>query len=669
MRNRMTSTPWKPVCLAGILIVIAGCTTVPGGTDQARGPERPGYHVHGDGNQDGLGARTPEELLDAAEKALQAANEAQENEDHEAALRNYTLMLELLLEAEVEPDVFYDHRAELATFLDTGVKRAVRTLARQPIIMTVPGDEENRHAHLDAFPIQFPLHERILQEIDEIVSGYPKGFQKGLERSFLYLPYIRTELAQAGLPKELAWLAMVESQYNPRAYSPAGAAGMWQFMQGTGKNYGLRVDYFVDERFNWQKSTQAAIAYLKYLNAYFDGSWPLAVSAYNKGEYGLERAVNENGGQRDIWALFDVPPAADRLRLETKKFYPRLVASYIVASNPERYGFKATPQPALNVTRIPVQGPYLLSDLDVALGLSRGTLAQLNPDLRREMTPPDGTFHLAVPPNTASLFAGALTKVAKMKLDGDGVHTVRKGETLSHIASRYGMSVRTLMEVNKIVSANRLQAGQKLLVGSGNGNHSPSGDTAVAAATTSPSGRLWYTVKRGDSLGEIASQNKVSVRSLQAWNNMGNSTTIRVGKKLYLGPAGTSTASTYNATKNTMATNYTVRKGDYPGKIAKNQGVNLADLMRWNNLTVKSSINPGQKLVLYKGDTGDSNDTAADTPASVPSKEKVTHIVKNGQSPWTISRDYKIDMKDLFRWNSWKSTPILRVGDKVTLYR
>src|SRR5690606_14181724 len=149
---------------------------------------------------------------------------------------------------------------------------------------------------------------RIETEINEIQESYRKNFQYGLNRSAMYRPYIEMELAKAGLPQDLVWLAMVESQFHPNVVSRAGAAGMWQFMPATARRYGLRVDKYVDERRDWQKATAAAIRYLTDLGNMFQGDWSLAISAYNMGEYGLERAIAMNGGDRDLWRLLETPP-------------------------------------------------------------------------------------------------------------------------------------------------------------------------------------------------------------------------------------------------------------------------------------------------------------------------------------------------------------------------
>jgi len=232
------------------------------------------------------------------------------------------------------------------------------------------------------------LPERVIQQIEEIQRAYPKNFLNGLNRSYKYAPYIRQELAKAGLPADLVWLAQVESQFSPKVVSRAGAGGMWQFMKDTARRYDISADEYVDERFHWQKATHAAVQHLADLCTHYDGNWPLAIAAYNMGEGGVDRCIEMNGGERDLWKLVENPPAANRMQDETKNFYAKLLATIIVAKNPERYGFQVTPQDPDEVEWVTVNGCYALADLEQACGLPDGRLRELNPHLVREVTNP-----------------------------------------------------------------------------------------------------------------------------------------------------------------------------------------------------------------------------------------------------------------------------------------
>ncbi|MBI4559658.1 MAG: transglycosylase SLT domain-containing protein, partial [Candidatus Hydrogenedentes bacterium] len=350
--------------------------------------------------------KTASDLLQAADEAFKRANTAQEQGDDEAALRNYKQMLELLVEADLDPKIFYNLRSEFERILDRTTQQARLFDRLEPPEWL--GETPDRFPVVGDLEIPFPWPERVQAEIDEILELYPKNYQGGLDRYHLYGAYIRRELAAAGLPKDLVWLAMVESQFHPTVVSPAGAAGLWQFMRETGRRYGLRIDNYVDERYNWQKATHAAIAYLTELNQLFDGNWPLAISSYNMGEYGMGRTVAANGGEKDIWKLIEV---SSSMREETRKFYPKLLASMIVAASYDRYGFSFNTQPPEQFIRVPVKGSYSLAALEQASNLSSGTLKRLNPDLTRGVTPPNGDHMMAVPIESETLLMAALEKV------------------------------------------------------------------------------------------------------------------------------------------------------------------------------------------------------------------------------------------------------------------
>ncbi len=702
-----------------LVLSVMGCTTTGrGGTAQFE--PLPKARL-GEAPLEPVAPRTVTDLLRDAQEAFQAANTAQEAGDSAAALRHYSLMLELLAEADLDPAIFYSVRDQFATILNLSAQQA-DVMARR-----VPRD----YGESDFQPIEgyseiqvpFPLPERVLDEIERIENEYPKNFQAGLDRSFRYLPFIRAELTKAGLPQELEMLVMVESQFHPTVRSRAGAVGMWQFIKATGRRYGLRIDGEVDERRNWQRETRAAIAYLKDLHDIFEGDWALAISAYNMGEGGLSRAIAANGGDRDLWRLFETPPAANRIRLETKRYYPKFLATLIVTSNPERYGFKVNPQPPEDTVRIEVTGPYLLADLDEAMGYPKGTLAKYNPDLLHRMTPWTGSHAVTVPAKDRRAFTLALRKTRKL-IYGGGTHRVARGETVSGIAARYRVSARDLMRLNNISSPRKLRAGQSLKIpGNGRGGRS---ESSSAGGT--------YTVKRGDTLYDIARANHVTVAQLQAWNGLGRKS-LQIGQKLHLSDPekGHSVETVPSGAVAPGGVWHTVRKGDSAWKIAKRYKVPLDDVLAWNNLTKRSKLSVGQKIqvkraapgpaptagppaerekifhTVVKGDTASTiaarygvktsdflawngltsrsvlpvgkryvvHQAKAQTEASSSPREsqaefagkRIEHTVSRGQNPTTIARRYGVRVSDLFKWNHWPRNHVLHIGDKVVLYR
>ena len=450
-------------------------------------------------------------------------------------------------------------------------------------------------------PIPDPLPARVVEQIEYWQYGIPHRFQLYLDRSSRYLPYVQAELKKAGLPPSLAYVALIESGFTPRINSSAGAGGMWQFMRATGRHYNLRQDAMVDERYNWKHATHAAITYLTKLHDYFDGDWALAVSAYNMGEGGLERAIAANGGERDFWKLIETPPASNRIRLETKQYYPRFLATIIIASDPEAYGFTRSAQSPEETIRVPVHGMFALEDLDKAMGYSSGTLAQLNPDLIKELTPND--YGLWVPAGDSDRFQTALRTTPKVKYHGE--YKVRSGDTISQIARRFGVSQQDIMQFNRIRSPRSLQVGRVLqipgLVEGRGGNVSVEDATPDVAAKVHASSGTTYKVRKGDTLYDIARAYGVRVADIQHWNNMGSRSAIQPGDTLSV----RSGSETTTAAKPSGGWGlYSVRKGDTLYEIAQHHKMGLNTLMQWNGLTKKSVIKVGQELKVATSEPG-----------------------------------------------------------------
>jgi membrane-bound lytic murein transglycosylase D len=315
-------------------------------------------------------------------------------------------------------------------------------------------------------------------------------------RAGRYLGMIRDVLRQRGMPEELAYTAMIESGYNPLAVSRVGAKGMWQFMAATARRYGLRVDHWIDERLDPQKSTVAAAAYLRDLYGMF-GSWALAQAAYNAGEMKVSRAIRATGSS-DFWTLAQ----SVHLRRETKDFVPQIHAATLIAQDPARYGFEFREPEPVAVDTIVVPASTDLRRLAARSGVSLETLRALNPVLVRTVTPPGGSWTLvipvgsrgslqtalapapgparktavahaptrpttqaqvrATPPTQPHSTAPAPTRSAAVK--PDSVHVVRPRDTVSSIAKKYGVSVAEVLRWNRLEEQTRIRPGDRLRV-------------------------------------------------------------------------------------------------------------------------------------------------------------------------------------------------------------
>jgi membrane-bound lytic murein transglycosylase D len=428
-------------------------------------------------------------------------------------------------------------------------------------------------------PIPVELNAHVEREIKSFQRGERTFFMESYRRSGAYRPMIVRMLRDAGLPEELSWLPLVESGFKKRALSRARAMGMWQFISSTGYRYGLSRSHWIDERMDPEKSTRAAIAYLTELHGMF-GDWMTALAGYNCGEHRVMSVIKR---QQDayldhFWDLFEQLPR------ETARYVPRFLATLLIVRDPEEYGFELPELlPAVGVEKVVVERHVKLDDLDRALGLEQGTLAALNPELRRRVTPAEA-YELNVPPTATPAFAARLAELPAYVPPKDtyATHRVRRGETLSTIARRHGTSVNAIVRANNLRSRNRIRTGQRLKI--------PSRGATVRASTPIATGSqpatLTLSVRRGDSLWKLASRYGTTVDRIKRDNGL-RSDRLYVGQRLRIN-TGTLERSRI----------YSVRRGDTVGKIARAHKVSVNAVLRANGLSRSSKIYPGQALVI-----------------------------------------------------------------------
>lgn len=417
------------------------------------------------------------------------------------------------------------------------------------------------------------------RELKSFTGVEKKSFQQAYQRSGLYRPMILEELRREGLPEELSWMPMIESWFKIRAYSRARALGLWQFISSTGYRYGLKRDRYIDERMNPLKATRAAVKYLKDLHSWF-GDWTTALAGYNCGESRVQRVIKAQRVEYmdNFWDLYVMLPR------ETARFVPRFIATLLIVNNPSKYGMEL-PAPALptRTTAISINKPIQLSTLSQKLGLSTETLADLNPELRHKSTP-DQEYQLLVPAastDQAVELAANLPRWIPPEATY-AIHYVRRGETVSGIASRYRTTVSSIARLNNLNRRFLIRPGQRLKVPS-----RYAGARASSAQTrelAKQGDNLIYTVRRGDSLYIIANAFRTTVQKLKTINRL-SSDKLAIGQKLIIQsgvPAGTSL--------------HTVQSGDTPYKIARRYGMSLDALLALNGLTRRSKIYPGQQL-------------------------------------------------------------------------
>jgi membrane-bound lytic murein transglycosylase D len=429
----------------------------------------------------------------------------------------------------------------------------------------------------------------------------PDVMERWLERSELYFPMMERIFREEGVPTELIYLSMIESGLVPTATSRAKAVGLWQFMKATGAMYGLKVDSWVDERRDPEKATRAAARHLKDLYAVW-GDWHLALAGYNVSPGRIRSSIRNAGNIKDYWAISPYLPA------ETRGYVPSYIAATIIAGNREQFGFKTRYRPneaGLDWDTFPVTGSIPLKTLAEALNITVDSLKVYNPELLRNATPPGKTpYALKIPKGSSALFEIAYQAIPTSARQMDLMHTVKKGETLGAIARVYDTTVRELMEQNPGLTS-RIQIGQKLMVPS---NRIEAAVTQTAASTSAApsnsSSRKVYVVRKGDTLGKIASRNRVTVKQIQNWNNM-RGTKINIGQRLNVGPPVTAVASAQTTTTSNSGipsgnvVRYEVKKNDSLFEIAKLHNVSVDSIKRVNNLD-SNNIMPGQILIIER---------------------------------------------------------------------
>ncbi len=418
--------------------------------------------------------------------------------------------------------------------------------------------------------------------------------ERVLNRARPWLHDIANELDARDLPGELALLPIVESAYDPFAYSHGRASGTWQFLSATARDNGLTINDYYDGRRDVWASTRAALDYLEYLHGRFD-DWNLALAAYNAGQGRIQRAVNSNSanGRPTDWQSLPLPR-------ETRAYIPKLNGLGCLFADPDAYGFELPVwEDRPRVARVELDSPVDVVVLAAESDIEVAELVALNPGLNRHLTPPSGPHHLIVPADRAEQVYEVLPEInAEEMLVWDEV-TVRNGDTLSHIARRHNTSVAELRRANDL-NGDFLRAGQTLRIAA-NGStpeDSPHAELYHELAQLQrrllPTKRFQHQVRPGENLWLIARQYRVSVSDLQRWNNLGGNNLIRPGQRLMVHmdqATGQTAASTVN---------YTVRSGDSLWVIARRHGVGMRDLMRWNNLREDSVLRPGQTLTIRR---------------------------------------------------------------------
>lgn len=436
-------------------------------------------------------------------------------------------------------------------------------------------------------------HDRVKYYLNYFTGPGRERMRIWLERLPRYEGMIRARMAENGLPGDLVYLALIESGFSSRAVSRASAVGMWQFMSGTGKAYGLRIDSWVDERRDPVKATAAAARHLSDLQERF-GSLYLAAAAYNGGAGRVGRGVRSLGGGEEsgddtFFRLYNTR----YIFRETKDYVPKLIAAALIGRNPAEYGFTdIEAEPPFEADTLVVKG---MTGLDVIAELADTSMAairELNPQVLRLVTPPRTEFTVLVPEGTGAIAQQRFDSLPEEAWVSFREHRVKAGETTAGIAEEYGTTAAAIREANPNIGKRALRSGQRLVIPTA----SPM-SVVVARTFAEPAEPefIVHRVKSGETLSHLAVRYKVSVASIQRWNGL-KSSRIRIGQRLRIGSTGAERARAATASAGSTASTHVVRSGETLTGVARRYGVSLSSLARANDLTTKSKLRIGQRL-------------------------------------------------------------------------
>lgn len=459
-----------------------------------------------------------------------------------------------------------------------------------------------------AHDLPIELNERVLSAVKFFQT--PRGqriLENGLRRAGRYREMINAVLDEEGLPRDLIYLAQAESAFQPHARSRARAVGMWQFVKYRGMEYGLQVDWWIDERRDPVKSTRAAARHLRDLYAQF-GDWYLAMAAYNCGPGCVSRAMQRGPGA-DYWEMIE----KRLLPRETRNYVAIILAVALMAKEPQRYGIEVLPDSAFRYDAVTVSRPVDLRAVADALGLGVSAVQELNPHVLRGVTPPDRRdFVLYVPQGMGERLRAALPEIPEAKRVLWARHEVRRGETLSRIAARYDTSAQAVAQANGISLRTLIHPGQTLVIPQGpvgrydsSLSDSPRASRSSSSRRRRSSGDGVYRVERGDTLSTIASNHGVSVNALASENGLSLRSVIRPGQRLTIpglpaqaGRGGSSKSANERATNGNGSRQHRVRSGETLWGLSQRYRTSIGKLRDANPFLAERELRAGDSLII-----------------------------------------------------------------------
>ena len=558
--------------------------------------------------------------------------------------------------------------------------------------------------------------------LENVIKSFLKNRKRAFERlmgvSQFYFPLFEESLAAQNIPLEIKYLSVVESALNPRAVSRVGATGLWQFMYQTGKQYGLKVDTYEDERSDPLKASKAATQYMKNMYAIF-GDWDLVLASYNTGPGNVAKAIRRSGGKQNYWNI------RPYLHKETQGYLPAFLATMYIFEYHKEHGIKPDRAVANHFATdtVMIKNAMTFKQISDLLDVPVAELQFLNPSYKRDEIPyiTGENHYLRLPVNKVAVFTSNEDKIYAFvqyesnkrerpyerlasrntnESDNDGTisrikyHKVRRGDSLSEISDKYGITMAELkkwnhLRSNKAPMGRRLKIITKEAIASQDKKVTNPDTTSVKESTAIASNTAkifkeekvisykdvvkYHKVKRGDNLGEISDKYGVSVAELKKWNKLRNNnlmtgdklkiiknervvTTVR--KEVKADKNATETAVTSNEATENPTDFYEVQKGDNLFNIAKKFNVSLEDLKKWNNLN-DLNVEQGSKLALVNKDEDPTKESTYKTEVKI-----TEHIVDRGENLGIIARKYDVSISDIKDWNKIEDNNI-QLGAKL----
>ena len=425
-----------------------------------------------------------------------------------------------------------------------------------------------------------------------------KGVQLWLNRMEKFRVIMLPILEEEGIPLEAFYVAVIESGLNPLALSYAQASGPWQFIASTGRIYELNKNWYIDERRDFVKSTYAAAKYLKDLKNQFDTvnpddengeNWYLAFAAYNCGATRVLKEMKRSNSN-NFWDL-------NRLPGQTRNYVPKILAIFMIAQDPEKYGFNVVPEPNMDWIVKNIDKQISFDQISEISGVDIKILQEYNPEIKRGILPPlekGQVYDLRLPNNHYENFDSLYTLLKKQDVKDLLVieYTVKRGDNLSKIASRYKVKIRDITSMNNISTKKYLQPGQKLQIPTQGYD-----EYMQSILTSDKTKKIFYTVESGDTLSEIAIKYRTSVKKIKAWNGM-RTDVIYAGKKLTIHISSSDHVPVKQNQYTERKIVYKVKKGDSLSRISKKYRVPIYKIKKWNNLDT-NIIRINQKLIIY----------------------------------------------------------------------